>query len=196
MPGLSVLHCLPQFAQTYIHWVSNAIQLSHPLLLPSSPALNLYQHQGLFQWVDSSHQVTKHWSFSICFSKEYSGLISFRIDWFDFLAVQETLSSLLQHHNLKASVLRCSAFFMDFCQLLSLLVSTEMSLLFDTLSRFVITFLPRSNHLLISWLQSPSAVILEPKKRKFATAFTFSPSILPWRDGTKCHDLSFFNVEF
>ena len=112
VPGSSVLHYLPEFAQSHVCWVGDDIQPSHPLLLPSSSALHLSQHQGLFQWVDSSHQVTKYWSFRICSSKEYSGLISIRIDWFDFLAVQETLRSLIQHHNLKVSVLQCSAFFM------------------------------------------------------------------------------------
>ena len=150
------------FAQTYIHRVGNAIRPSYSLLFPSSPALNLYQHQGLFQWVDSSHQVTKHWSFSICFSKEYSGLISFRIDWFDFLAVQETLSSLLQHHNLKASVLRCSAFFMVQLSYLDMTTGKNHSFEYIDLCQhcdvsafcllFIITFLPRSKFLLISWL--------------------------------------------
>ena len=91
MPGLPVHHQFPEFTQTHVHWVPNAIQLSHPLLSPSPPAFNLSQHQGLLN--------------------EYSGLISFRIDWFDLLAVQETLKSLLQHHSSKASILRCSAFF-------------------------------------------------------------------------------------
>ena len=118
MPGLPVHHQFPDFTQTHVHWVGDAIQLSH-LLSPSSPlALNLSQCQGLFQWVSSSHQVTKYWSFSISPSKEYSGLISFRIDWFDLLAVQGTHKSLLQHHNSKASILWHSAFFMvQFSQL-------------------------------------------------------------------------------
>ena len=116
----------------------------------------------------------KYWSFSISPSSEYSGLISFRIDWFDLLAVQGTLNSLLQHHSLKASVLQCSAFFM--VQLSHPYMTTGktipltrwtfvgrvISLLFSMLSRFVIAFLPRSKHLLVSWLQSLSAVILEP----------------------------------
>ena len=106
-----VLHHLPEFAQTYVHGIGDAIQPSHPLLPPSPPALNLSQHQGLFQWVRSSHQVA-NWSFSISPCNEYSGLISFRIDWFDLLAVQGILKSLLQHHSLKASVLWCSAFIM------------------------------------------------------------------------------------
>ena len=100
---------------SHIHWVGDAIQISHPLSPPSPPALNLFQHQSLFQWVSSSHQVAKVLelqSFSISPSNEYSGLISFRIDWFDLLAVQDTLKSLLQHHSSKASILQCSAFFM------------------------------------------------------------------------------------
>ena len=103
MPGFPVPHYLLEFAQTHVHWIDDAIQSSHPLLPSSPPALNLSQHQGLFQWVLSSHQVvTKYWSFS--FSNEYSGLISFRIDWFDLLAVQGTPKSLLQHRTLKASI--------------------------------------------------------------------------------------------
>ena len=93
--------------------IKSAIQPSHPLSPPSSPAFSLSQHQGLFQWVSSLHQVAKvlEFSFSISPSNEYSGLISFRIDWFDLLAVQGTLKSLLQHHTSKASILQCSAFF-------------------------------------------------------------------------------------
>ena len=137
----------------------------------------------------------KYWSFSfnISPSNEYSGLISFRMDWLDLLAVQETLKSLLQHHSSKASILQCSAFFivqlshpyMTTGKTTSLTKQTfvrkVMSLLFNMLSRLVITFLPRSKCLLISWLQSPSAVILEPRKIKSATVSTVSPSI--------CHEV-------
>ena len=114
MPGSPVLHYLPEFAQIHVHWFSDAILPSHTLL-PSSPfVFDLSQHQGLFQWVSSSHQVAKNWSFifSISPSNECSGLLSFRIDWLDLLAVQGTLKSLLQHHSSKASILWCSAFFM------------------------------------------------------------------------------------
>ena len=109
MSGFPVLHCLPEFVQTHVHWFDDAIQPSHPL--SPSPALNLSQHQGLFQWGCSLHP--KYWSFSfnISPSNEYSGLISFRMDWLDLLAVQVTLKSLLQHHNSEASILQCSAFF-------------------------------------------------------------------------------------
>ena len=110
-PGLPIHHQFPEFTQTHVHWVGNAIQPSHPLSSPS-PAFNLSQHRGLFKWVSSLHQMAKYWSFSFSPSSEYSGLTSFRIDWLDLLAVQGTLKSLLQHHSLKASVLRCSAFFM------------------------------------------------------------------------------------
>ena len=97
-PGLPVHHQLPEFTQTHVHWVGDAIQPSHPLSSPSPPAFNLSQHQGLFQWVSSSHQVAKYWSFSFSISpsNEYSGLISFRIHWLDLLAVQGTLKILLQ----------------------------------------------------------------------------------------------------
>ena len=112
-PGFPVLDQLPKLAQTHVHLVCDAIQPSHPLSSPSPPALDLSQHQGLFKWVSSSHQVVKVWSFSFSISpfNEYSGLMSFRMDWFDLLAVQGTIKSLLQHHISKESILRCSAFF-------------------------------------------------------------------------------------
>ena len=163
-PGLHVHHQIPEPTQTHIHRVSDAIQ-PFPLSFPS-PAFSLSQHQGLFKWVSSSHQVAKvlELNFSISPSNEYSGLISFRMDWLDLLAVRGTLKSLLQHHSWKASILRCSAFFI--VQLSHPYMTTEktlasirwtfigkvMSLLFNMLSRFVIAFLPRSKHLLISWL--------------------------------------------
>ena len=113
-PGFPVHHQFLELAQTHVHRVSGAIQPPHPLLSPSPPAFNLSQHYSLFQWVSFSHQVSKvlelqlqHWSFN-----EYSGLISFRMDWLDFLAVQGTLKSLLQHHSSKASILQHSAIFM------------------------------------------------------------------------------------
>ena len=177
-PGFPVLPCpIPQFVQTRIHWVSDAIQPSHFLSFSSSPVLNLSQHQGLFQWVCYLKQVAKVLKlFSISPSYEYSGLISFRIDWLDLLAVQRTLKSLLQYHISKASILWHSAFltvqlshpYVTTGKTIALtwhtFVGKVMSLLFNRLSRLVITFLPRSKRLLISWLQSPSAVILEPKK--------------------------------
>ena len=109
MLGLPVHHQLPEFTQIHVHWVGDAIQPSHPLSSPSSPAFHLSQYQGLFQWVSSSYQVAKvNWSFgfSISPSNEYSGLISFRMDGWDLLAVQGTLKSLLQHQNSKASILQ------------------------------------------------------------------------------------------
>ena len=112
-PGFPVLHCFPEFAQTHVHWVKDAIQPSHPLS-PSSPAFNFFQHQGLSKWVSFLHiRWPKQWSFSFSISpsNEYSGLISFRMDWLDLLAVQGTLKSLLQYHNLEESILWCSAFF-------------------------------------------------------------------------------------
>ena len=113
-PGLPVPHQLSESTQTHVHRVSDAIHLSHPLSSPSSPALNLAQHQGLFKWVSSSNQAAKVcWSFSsnISPSNEHLGLISFRMEWLDLLAVQGTLRSLLQHHSSKASILWHSAFF-------------------------------------------------------------------------------------
>ena len=133
----------------------------------------------------------KYWGFrfSISPSNEYSGLISFRIDWFDLIAVQGTPKGLLQHYSSKASVLRCSVdlshLYMTTGKTIALtlwtFVGKMISLLFNILSRFVIAFLPRSKHLLISWLQSPSAVILKHKKMKSVTASTFPPSI--------CHEM-------
>jgi len=112
-PGIPVLHFFSEFAQIYVHWVSDAIQPSYALL-HSSFAFSISQHQGLFQWVSLSHQVPDYWSlsFSINPSNDYSGLISFRIDWFDFVAVQGTLKSFLQHHHSKVSILKRSAFSM------------------------------------------------------------------------------------
>ena len=106
-PGLPVHHQLPEFTQTHIHCVGDAIQPSHPLLSPSPSAPNPSQHQSLFQWVNSSHEVPKYWSFSfgISPSNEHPGLISFRMDWLDLLADQGTLKSLLQHRSSKASIL-------------------------------------------------------------------------------------------
>ena len=113
-PGHPVLHYVPEFAQTCVHWVGDAIQLSHPLLPFSSLAFNLSQHQGVFQWVSCSHQVgeglelqLQHQSFQWVFRVDF-----FRIDWFDLLAVQETVKNFLQHYSSKASILQCSAFFM------------------------------------------------------------------------------------
>ena len=174
MPGFPVQQLLPGLAQTHVHQVADAIQPSHPLLSPSS-AFNLSQHQGLYLWVSSSHiRWPKYWSFSFIPSNEYSGLISLRVDWLDFLAVQGTLKSLLQQHSSKASILQCSAFFMvqfshpymttgkTIALTRQTFVGRVMSLLFNMLSRVVIAFLPRSKCLLISWLQSQSEVFLEP----------------------------------
>ena len=150
---------------------SNYLVLCYPLLLSSMfPSIRVFSNKSLLciRW-------PKYWnfSFSISPSNEYLGLISFRMDWLDLLAVQGTVKSLLQHHSSKASILRHSAYFIvqlshpykiNVALTRWTLVGKVMSLLFNMLSRLVITFLPRSKHLLISWLQSPSAVILEPKK--------------------------------
>jgi len=152
----------------------------------------------------SGGQSVKSFSFNISPSNEYSGLTSFRMDWVDLLAVQWILKSLLQHHSSKASILQCSAFFtvqlshpyMTTGKTIALTrwIFVGMSLLFNMLSRLVITFLPRSKRLLISRLQSPSAVILGPRKI-ICHCFHCFPIYLPWSDGTRCHDLSFLNVE-
>ena len=113
MPGFFLHHQLQEFAQTHVHWVGSTIQPSHALSSPSSPAFSLYQHQGLFQWVTSLHQVAKVLEFQLSMnpSNAYSGLISFRMDWLDLFAVKGTLKSLFQHHSSKASILRQSSFF-------------------------------------------------------------------------------------
>ena len=163
MPGLTVHHQLPEFTQTHAHQLGDVIQPSHPLSSPSPPAPNPSQHQGLFQWVNSSHEVFKVLEFQLQHqSFQWTpGLISFRMDWFDLLAVQGTLKSLLQHHSSKASILRCSVFFIvqlshpytttgkTIALTRQTFVGKVMSLLFNTLSRLVISFLPRSKHLLI-----------------------------------------------
>ena len=156
MPGLPVHHQLPESTQIHVHWVGDAIQPSHPLSSPSPPALSLSQHQGLFKWVVLHIRWPQYWSFSFSISpsSEYSGVISFRMDWLDLLAVQGTLKSLLQHHSSKASIFWCSAFFivqlshpyMTTGKTIALtrwtFVGRVMSLLFNMLSWLVIAFLP------------------------------------------------------
>ena len=186
---------LPEFTQTHVHWVGDAIQSSHPLLSPSPPALNPSQHQGLFQWVSSSHQLAKVLQFQLKHQSFQWTLRTdlLRMDWLDILAVQGTLRSLLHHHNSKGSILRCSAFFtvqlshpyMTTGKTIALtrqtLVDKVMSLLFNVLSRLVIAFSPRSKHLLISWLQSPSAA----KKDKVCPCFHCFPIYLRWSDESR-----------
>ena len=179
MPGFPVHHQLLEFTETHVHRVGDAIQPSHSLLSPSPPTFNLSQHQGLLNESVLRIRWPKYWSFnfSISPSNEYSGLTFFRINWLDLLTVQGTLKSLIQHHSSKASILWCSAFFtvqlshpyMTTGKTIALtrwtFVGKVLSLLFSMLSRLVIAFLPRSKRLLISWLQLPSAVILEPKNK-------------------------------
>ena len=171
---------------------SNYLILCRPLLLLHSipPSIRVFSNESVLRirW-------PKYWSFSFSISpsNEHSGPISFMMDWLDLLAVQGTLKSLLQHHSSKASILWHSVFFtvqishpyMTTGKTIGLtrqtFVGKVMSMLFNMLSRLVITFLPRSNWLLISWLQSPSAVILEPRKIKSATVSNVSPSI--------CHEV-------
>ena len=166
MPGLPVHHQLPESTQTHVHFVGDAMQPSHPLLshlLPPSifPSIRVFSSESVLciRW-------PKYWSFSFSISpsNEYSGLISFRIDWLDLLTVQGTLKSLFQHHSSKASILQCSAFFIVQLSLTHMTIGKNialtrrtfvgkgMPLLFNVLSRLVITFLPRSKVLLISRL--------------------------------------------
>ena len=194
MPGFPVHHQLPELTQIHVHWIGDATNhliLCPPLLPPSIiPSIRVFSNESVLhiRW-------PKYWSFSFSISpsNEYAGLISFRMDWLDLLALQG-LSSLLQHHSSKASILQRSAFFI--VQLSHPYMTTGktkaltrwrfvgkvMSLLFfNMLSRLIVTFLPRSKLLLISWLQSPSAVIWQSKKIKSVTVSIVSPSI--------CHEV-------
>ena len=193
MPGLPVHYQLLEFTQTHVHWVSDAIQpfypLSSPLFLPSIfPSIRVFSNESVLyiRW-------PKYWnfSFSISPSNKHPGLIYFRMDWLNLLALlaQGTLKGLLQHHSSKASTLRHLVFlivplshpYMTVGKTIAFtrwtFVGKVMSLLFNMLPRLVITFLPRNKHLLISWLQSPSAVILETPKIKSVIVFNASPSI-------------------
>ena len=185
---------------------SSHLILCHPLLIlpPIPPSIRVFSNESTLRM-----RWPKYWgsSFSISPSNEHPGLISFRVDWLDLLAVQGTLKSLLQHHSSKASILWCSAFFI--VQLSHTYMTVEktialtiwaffgkvMSLLFNMLPMFVLAFLPRSKRLLMSWLQSPSAVILEPQKI-VSHCFHCFPVYLPWNNETRCQDLHFLNVEF
>ena len=202
--SLTVSWNLPKFTSIELVTPSNHLILCCPLLL----LLLIFPSIRVFSNKSALHiRWPKYYSFSTSPSNEYSGLISFRMDWFDFLVVQGTLKCLLQHHSSKASILRRSAFFiiqlshpyMTTGKTTALttwtFVGKEMSLLFNMLSSLVIAFLPRSKHLSISWLQSACAVILEPPKIKSDTVSTVSPSICHEVMGTRCHDLSFLNVE-
>ena len=195
-PGLPVHHrlrTLPKLMSIECVMPSKHLILCHPLLLLPSifPSIRVFSNKSTLRMRWPKYW---HFSFNISPSNEHPGLIFFRMDWLDLLAVQGTLKSLLQHHSSKASILRPSAFFivqlsnpyMTTGKTIALtrraFVDKVMSLLFNMLSRLVITFLPRSKRLLISWLQSPSAVILEapsPPKKKSATVATVSPSISP-----------------
>ena len=183
---------LPKLMSVESVMPSNHLILCHPLLLVPSifPSIRVFSNESALRM-----RWPKYYSFSfnISPSNEHPGLISFRMDWLDLLALQGTLKSLLQHHSSKTLILQCSAFFivqlshpyMTTGKTIALtrwtFVGKVMSLLFNMLSRLVITFLPRSKCLLISWLQSPSSVILEPRKIKSATVSTVSPSI--------CHEV-------
>ena len=157
MPGLPVHHQLTEFTQTHAHWVSDAIQSSHPLSSPCPPAFNLSQYQSLLSESDLHIRWPKYWSFSfyISPSNDHSRLISSRMDWLDLFAVQGTLKSLLQHHSSKASILHSAIFIVQLSHpymttgkttalTTRTFASKVMSLLFNMLSRFVIAFLPRS----------------------------------------------------
>ena len=184
---------------------SSHLILCWPLLLlpPIPPSIRVFSSESTLRM-----RWTKYWSFSFSISpsNEHPGLLSPRMDWLDLLAVQGTLKSLLQQHSSKTSIPQHSAFFIvqlshpyittgkTIALTRQTFVGKVMSLLFNMLSRLVITFLPRSKRLLTSRLQSPSAVILEPPKMVWHCSHCF-PIYFPWGDGTRCHDLSFLNVE-
>ena len=204
-PGFPVHHQFPELAQTHDHQVSDAIQQSHPLSSPS-PAFNLSQPKGLFQWV----RWPKYWSFSFSIrpSNEYSGLISFRINWFDLLAVQGTFKSFLQHHSSKASILWCSAFFMvqfshpymttgkTIALTRQAYVRKVMSLFLNMLSRFCHSFSSNEQ----ASFNFMAAVItcsdFGAPKNKDCHSFHCFPIYFPWGDGTGCHDLGFWMLGF
>ena len=212
MPGFPVLYYLPELAWTHVHWVSDVIQASHPLL-PSYHPLSIF----VSTWVFSNDTALcirwpKHWSFSFSISpsNEYPGLISVRIDWFYLLAIQGAFKSSSPAYSSKASILWRSTFFM--VQLSHLHMTTGkttaltiqtfvgkvMSLLFNMLSRLVLTFHPRSKHLLISLRMAAVTICSDfgAQKNKIRHCFHFSPIYLPWSDGTDAMILVFLMLNF
>ena len=190
MPGFPVHHQLPELAQTHVHRVSDTIQPSHPVI-PFSSRLQSFPTSGSFpmsqSFTSGGQSIGVSTSAPVLPVNTQNWFPLGLIDWISFQSVQGTIKSRLQHHSSKASILRCSAFFivqlshpyMTTGKIIALTRRTfadkVMSLLFNMLSRLVITFLPRSNRLLISWLRSPSAVILEPKKIKSCHCFHCFP---------------------
>ena len=186
-------------------------QWCHPTIsssaIPFSSIFNLSQHQGSFRWVSSLHQVVKVLEFNNSPSNEHPGLISFKINWLDLLTVQGTLKSLLQHHSSKASLPQCSAFFlvqlshpyMTAGKTIALtrwtFVGKVLSLLFNILSRLVITFLPRSKRVLISMAAVTICRDFGAPQNKVCHCLECFLIYLPWSDGTRCHDLCFLNIE-
>ena len=202
-PGFPVHHQLLKLAQTHVHQVSEA---KHHLILPSIfPRVRVFSKESALciRW-------PRDWifSFNISPSNEYSGLISFRIDWFDLLAVQGTLKSLLQHHSSKASILQCSAFFMvqlshpykTTGKTIALsrwtFVNKVVSLLFNALSRLLIVFSSKEQGLLISCTAVTTCSDFGAPKNKVYHCFHWFPIYLPWNYGTRCHNLCFLNIEF
>ena len=207
-PGFPVLHCLPQSLLKLMS-IESVIQSNHlilcrPLLLPSSifPSIRVFSNESALhiRW-------PKYWSFSfsIRLSNEYSVFLSFRMDWLDLLAVQGTLKSLLQHHSSKASILQCSTFFMvqlshpymttgkTIALTGQTFVGKVMLLLFNMLSRWVIAFLPRRRNFMAAVTVCSD---FAAQKTEVCHYFHCLPIYLPRSDGTRCHDLSFLNVEF
>ena len=206
-PDFPIHHKLPELAQTHVHWVSGHPAISSSVF-PFSSCLQSLSASGASSNKSILHiRWPKYWSFTftISASNEYSGLISFRMDWFDLLAVQGTLKSLLQHNSSKASILQHSAFFivqlshpyMTTGKTIALtswtFIGKVMSLLFNMLFRVVITFLPRS----VFYFMAAITICSDfgAPKNKVWRCFHCFPIYLPWSDGTRCHELRFLNVE-
>ena len=209
MSGFPIHHQFLELAQTHVHWVgdpSNRLIFYHPLLLFSSifPSIRVISNESVLHIRRPKY---RSFNFSISPSNEFSGLISFRVDWLDLLAVQGTqessptpqfksFNSLVLSFHSSPTLTSIHDYWKNHALTRWTFVNKVMSLFFNMLSRYVIAFLPRSKRLLISWLQSPSAVILEPKNYNVSPCFCCFPIYFPWNDGTGCHDLSFLHVEF
>ena len=211
MPVFPIHHQFLKLAQTHVHWVSDAIQPSHSLLSPSTPAFNLSQHQSLFQWVVLHIRLPKYWSFSwrVSPSNKYSGLIYFRMDWFYLLAVQDSSPApqFESNNSLALSLFYDPTLFSCTCLWGNTHTHTHTALiiwtcvrkviffLFNMLSRFVKAFLPRSKHVPISWSSHHTQWFWNPRK-KVRHGFHCFPIYFPWSDGIRCHDLVFWMLSF
>ena len=203
-PGLPVHHQIPEFIQTHVHWVGDAIQASHPLSSPSPPAPNPPSTRVFSNESTLHMRWPKYWSVSISPSSEYSGLISFRIDWFDLLALQVILKSLLQHHSSKASILECSAFFMvqlshPYMTTGKMIALTRWTFVGKVMSVFFKVFHSFLSKEQVSFNFMAAVTICTDfgaQENKVVTVSTVSPIYLPWSNDTGCHDLHFWMLNF